>query len=264
MISFDYSQQPKRAVVHCDLCKGLRFEPYAKWDRYGLPVKSSQCLICGLVFLNPLMTAGAYQLFYAEGHYRSLLRDYYGEDRFDPESLEKEQRDYARRLTSFVGDDLHRSKAATLLDLGGSTGVVADSLARGFGLRATVVDPAREELGRATARGLETVLGTAEAWQSRPGRYDVVLLCRSVDHLRSVSAVLRKIRSALSPEGLFFVDAVDYRRSAEKGREEAIKLDHPYYLEPALMRQYLDQANFEVIRTGHDEDGLHVRWLCAR
>ena len=87
----------------------------------------------------------------------------------------------------------------TLLDIGGSTGVVADAFARRFDLRATVVDPAPLETAQAQALGIETIEGLVEDVDLGDRRFDVVVLCQTVDHLLDVSGTLRRVRELLAP-----------------------------------------------------------------
>ena len=145
----------------------------------------------------------------------------------------------------------------------GSTGVVAHALARRFDLSATVVDPAPLETAQANALGLETIEGLVEAVDLGDRRFDVVLLCQRVDHLLDIAGTLGRVRELLAPAGLLFVDIVDFRAAYLRNWsiEEAVKVDHPYYLTEPTMVAYLRQAGFEVVRTDFAADHLHVSYV---
>ena len=194
-IGFDYRAQPCHRVDACNLCGGSRFVALTHRDRYGYPAEAHACTRCGLVFLNPVMTAEAYGHFYHHV-YRPLVSAYHGRT-IDAVTLQPEQRAYARDRIDFLGPYLSGSKAKTLLDIGGSTGVVAHALAREFELEATVIDPAPLEVAEARALGLETVTGLVEHHDFGARRFDVVTICQTVDHLLDIAATLHRVRDLL-------------------------------------------------------------------
>lgn len=244
---FDYASSPKERVAFCNLCGGTEFVNLATSDRYGYPVRTDGCLDCGLVFLNPRMTKYAYARFY-EAHYRPLVSAYHGRV-IDSKTIQPEQKEYAERLANtlwpFIG------QAESLLDIGGSTGVVARHLATEFGLHATVLDPCAEELKEAS--GVEIEHGTIEDF--RPNQvWDLVTMCQTADHLLDVSGALRKIRGLISPDGLFFVDILDWEKTKQS------KVDHPFNLTEATMRAFLDRSGFRPIAV--TKYASHIGFVC--
>jgi SAM-dependent methyltransferase len=262
LLGFDFEAAPKRPVGACNLCGGTAFESVAERDRYRFPAHADLCSRCGLVFLNPMLTAEAYEGFYREV-YRPLVSAYHGRP-IDAETVEQDQRAYADELVSTLEPFLGGGGRATLLDVGGSTGVVAEAVGDRFGLRATVVDPAPAEAERAAARGLETVVATIEGYDPGGRAFDVVLLCQTIDHLLDVAGSLAKLRATVAEGGLLFVDVVDFRVPMRRtGRvEDAIKVDHPYSLTPATGEAFLARAGFTPFHTARASDGLHVGYVC--
>src|SRR5690606_25088874 len=92
-LGYDYAAQPKDTLAHCNLCGGQRFVVLAHYDRYRYPAEAHACARCGLVFLNPRMTAGAYARFY-DGIYRPLVSAFHGR-LIDARTIQDEQRAYA-------------------------------------------------------------------------------------------------------------------------------------------------------------------------
>ena len=262
-LGYDYAAKPVRRVPHCNLCAGDRFATLTHRDRYGYPATADGCLRCGLVFLNPAMTAGAYTEFYT-GVYRPLVSAYHGR-LLDAESIQDEQRDYASVLADFIEPQLRERSCKTLLDVGGSTGVVAQVMKERFDLLPTVIDPAPLEIEVARALGLKTVTGFIEDYDPGGATYDVTVLCQTVDHLQNVALSLSKIRNLVSEEGLFFVDIVDFGAAYRRGGsvEGAVKIDHPYYLTDETMRAYLARSGFDVVEIDYAADHLHVGYLCT-
>lgn len=261
-LPFDYLAQPTSAVECCNLCGGTVFTVLAHRDRYHYPAEAHACTSCGLVFLNPRMTAGAYGRFYA-GTYRPLVSAYHGR-LIDAKTIQAEQRDYAAERGDFIAPFVAGAGYETMLDIGGSTGVVAHAWATRFGLRGTVLDPAPLEVDEARRLGLETVTALVEEYDPGDATYDVVVICQTVDHLLDVGGTLRRVRALIRDGGLLFIDIVDLRAAYLRNWavEEAIKIDHPYYLTEATMGAYLEQAGFAVRRADYAADHLHVGYVC--
>lgn len=261
-LRFDYASQPVTPVDSCNLCGHRKFVVITHRDRYGFPAEAHACVTCGLVFLNPRMTAEAYGRFY-EAVYRPLVSAYHGR-LIDAKTIQEEQTHYAAAGIEFLRPFVSRSYRS-LLDIGGSTGVVASRFAREFNLTATVLDPAPLELDEARRLGLDTITGLVEEHDFSKRRFDMVLLCQTVDHLLDIDATLRRVRALLTAGGVLFADIVDFRAAYRGGWsvEGAIKIDHPYYLTDATMRAFLERAGFHIMRSGYDADGLHIRYVCS-
>jgi SAM-dependent methyltransferase len=261
-LGFDYAAQPARAVERCNLCGASRFVVLTHRDRYGYPAEAHACARCGLVFLNPVMTAEAYGAFYTRT-YRPLVSAYHGR-LIDARTIQAEQRDYAAERAALLRPFLAGGARRTLLDIGGSTGVVSHALAREFGLQATVIDPAPLEVDEARRLGLETITGLVEEHDFGGSRFDVVVICQTVDHLLDVAGTLARVRDLLTADGVLFVDIVDLRAAYLRNWsvEEAIKIDHPYYLTEPVTEAFLARAGFEALRTDYAQDHLHVSYVC--
>jgi SAM-dependent methyltransferase len=259
-LPFDYTAQPQTRVEHCNLCGGSAFVGLTHRDRYGYPASAVCCVGCGLVFLDPVMTAEAYGAFYA-GTYRPLVSAYHGR-LIDARTIQQEQQEYAAERGDLLAPMLEGRGYHTLLDIGGSTGVVAHAFAERFGLRATVVDPAPLETAQAQRLGLETIEGLIERIDLKGRRFDVAVLCQTVDHLLDVSGTLNRVHDLLNPGGILFIDIVDFRAGYVRNWsvEEAVKIDHPYYLTEATMTAYLRRSAFEILRADYAADHLHVSY----
>jgi len=261
-LDYDYAAQPKRALTSCNLCGAAEFVILTHRDRYGYPAQAHACRHCGLVFLNPRMTAEAYGRFY-NGIYRPLVSAFHGR-LIDARTIQDEQREYAIERAGFIRPFITSSVRRTLLDIGGSTGVVAHYFAREFGLKGTLIDPAPLEVEQAQRLGLETVTGLVEEHDFGQRRFDVVIICQTVDHLLDVAGTLARVRQLLSDNGLLFIDIVDFRAAYLRNWsvEDAVKIDHPYYLTEPTMVAYLRGAGFEVLRSDYAADHLHVSYVC--
>src|SRR5712691_6751158 len=261
-LEYDYAAQPKQAQPTCNLCGASEFVILAHRDRYGYPAQAHACRHCGLVFLNPRMTAQAYGRFY-NGIYRPLVSAFHGR-LIDARTIQDEQREYAIERAEFMRPFMSSGGRATLLDIGGSTGVVAAHVANEFALRGTLIDPAPLEVEQAQRFGLETITGLVEEHDFGRRRFDVVIICQTVDHLLDVAGTLTRVRQLLSDDGLLFIDIVDFRAAYLRNWsvEDAVKIDHPYYLTEPTMVAYLRGAGFEVLQSDYASDHLHISYVC--
>jgi 2-polyprenyl-3-methyl-5-hydroxy-6-metoxy-1,4-benzoquinol methylase len=261
-LGYDYMAQPKTEVMACNLCHAERFVTLTHRDRYGFAARANACLQCGLVFLNPMMTVEAYREFYAS-IYRRLVSAYHGRP-IDATTIQDEQKVYALELVEFIAPYINTNGGTSLLDIGGSTGVVANYLANHFGLAATVLDPAPLEVEQAKRLGLETIFSLLEDFEPTNRVFDVIIMCQTLDHLLDIGGALEKVRRLLSPSGIFFVDIVDFRAAYLRNWsvEEAIKIDHPYYLTEPTMEAYLTRDGLQMLRKNYAADHLHIGYVC--
>jgi ubiquinone/menaquinone biosynthesis C-methylase UbiE len=226
-------------------------------DRFGFKVGVSTCA-CGLTFLNPQMTAEGYDAFYRDG-YRQLIGRQVG-FALDTARIAVDQRQYARDVVAILPSARRPiPRGGALLDIGGSVGLIASTVAEAYGLTPAVLDPCEAELRAAEARGVTGYLSAIESASFPPASFNVILLCRTIDHLLDIRGTLARIHEWLTPDGLFFVDAVTPRLGIP-----AIKLDHPYYLSPRTMRAYLAQAGFTILRTFIHLNRNRRAYVCAR
>jgi SAM-dependent methyltransferase len=261
-LGFDFAAQPRERLDACNLCGSRRFVTLTHRDRYHYPATASACVRCGLVFLNPRMTAAAYGRFY-DGIYRPLVSAFHGR-LIDAQTIQDEQRAYAEDRAGMIRPFLRGAGLRSMLDIGGSTGVVAGHFAQEFNLTGTLIDPAPLEVEQARAFGLETITGLVEEHEFGSTRFDVVIICQTVDHLLDVDGTLRRVRELLTERGYLFIDIVDFRAAYLRNWsvEDATKIDHPYYLTQNTMEAYLRRAGFGIEAIDYAADHLHVSYLC--
>ena len=262
-LGYDYSAQPKRHIQRCNLCDDPKLVVLTHSDRYGYAANATACDRCGFTFLNPVMTQQAYGDFYAR-IYRPLVSAYHNR-LINAETIQDEQKEYAERLAVFLKPWLKSGTHNTMLDIGGSTGVVALELARQFPVKMAILDPAADELDWAGRAGVETIPGFLEDYEPGNRQFDVVILCQTIDHFTDATGSLGKIRKLLAPGGIFFVDIVDFRAAYLRNAsiEEAVKIDHPYYFTEDTVEAMLARTGFEVRQKSYSPDHLHVGYICT-
>jgi len=248
-VGYDYAARGKEEVRQCNLCGHGTFALLTDRDRYGFAARTHLCLQCGLAVMSPHLTPEEFGDFYAHW-YRPLCNAMSGKSAEEnAAALLVDQAAYARWLYSNLLARFLTPEHQTLLDIGGSTGVVASYVAQQHPLQAVVLDPSEEELAQARAAGCTGIQGLWERYEPDGTTYDVVLLCRTIDHLLDIRGSLNKIRTLVRPGGLFFVDLVDFSEVARNCGciSRATKIDHVYYLTHQPMLRYLEATGFEPV-----------------
>lgn len=259
-----WTYEPLQEVAACNFCGSPRSEWLwlADRDRAGHQATSVLCRNCGLVFITPRMTAEGYAEFYGSGAYRQIA----GQFGHDKEKMQDSQGKYARAVGNWLTGVLpHSIEGGTLLDIGGSNGIVAAELKQRFGLsQATVLEPSQSECGEAADRGLCGEPGSLESWEPGQRSYNFITLWQTVDHLLDIACSFAKIRRILAPGGLFALDIVNFPFLLKAFRkvERAVKIDHPYGLSPSVMACFLLRAGFEIVTHASMLGGRKVFFLC--
>ena len=148
-VAYDYDGREKEPVERCNLCGSEDTVEASTVGRYGFAQPLRLCRRCGLAFLSPRLTEREYADFYRDV-YRPLVSAYHGR-LIDAETVQVEQREYADELVAFLRENLSGSPE-TILDVGGSTGVVSGDRGRS-----------------ALARRFSTRRPTAPRWQPNAG-----------------------------------------------------------------------------------------------
>jgi hypothetical protein len=261
-VGFSYAGQAKTHLEECSLCGNSQFVVLTHRDRYHFPTKTMACLGCGLVFLNPVMTSDAYKAFYAQ-YYRSLLSAFRG-CVMDLNAVHAKQRVYAEHLADLMWPFVSIKSNRTLLEIEGSSGIIAQYLFDRFGFQQTILDPVPMESEQARMLGMKTIAGLLEDFEADGQKYDCILLSQSANHLLDMAASLKKIKQLLSWTGYFYIDILDFRAAYLRAGsiEEAIRIDHPYYYTEPTIESYLARAGFAVIRKNYIPDSSHIGYLC--
>jgi SAM-dependent methyltransferase len=238
---------PRQMVSVCNACGSEHNAVIAYNDRYGLPIRTAMCTSCGLVYMMDRFTQDGYSNFYCDGAYRRITSAFAGSVA-TIEDLQADQANYAKNLSRFLDGRLPDRQEVRLLDVGGSSGEVALELKKRLGVDATVLDPSQEEIEAARKSGLHGVVGSAETWDTGD-QFDIVMMCRTLEHLFDLRGTMEKIRRLLRPDGLFYCDFLDYLELCRMtGHPQTVsKVDHCYWMTmntaPALFRS----MGFEVV-----------------
>lgn len=193
-------------------CRGTELDlVIAERDRYGLPVRTLLCRICGLLRTSPRMTASATAQFYAED-YRDL---YTGPG--NGEALFASQAARGEGLVKLLAPLL--PTVDSVYEVGcGAGGLLAPMHA--LGKRVAGVDYNGDWLAAGRARGLDLVQGDAlDLLEHRGETADLVLFMHVLEHELDLREGLARVTALVRPGGLLLVEVpgVDMIPAAYRG-----------------------------------------------
>jgi SAM-dependent methyltransferase len=226
----------------CPFCSNTHTLEIAQRDRYGFKVSSLLCRDCGLIYLNPRLGIEEYGDFYTN-EYRKLVSNYWRR----PINADMDCEEYGEALVQFLENYFASFSGLKTMDIGGSSGGVATVLKDRLGLEITVCDPNKAELQKAIDRGLAGIWGSIEDLGLH-GEWEMVLMCRTVDHLFDPVKTLNLCWDMLVPDGWMYVDMVDWLCVARsEGIVNSFHLDHPFNFTEKSFLGMLKHCGFEVV-----------------
>ena len=253
-----FSNLPFEMVEKCPLSyetKECERTIVATHDRYGFPVRLALCHETGLLYLVDRLTPNGYDTFYKHGLYRKLVADFWGWSK-DKEgkksSLIKQNigaKADAQVIVNAVKPYISFPDNATLLDIGGSTGALAKAFVDVFHIKATVLDPAEEELKIAASLGLETKLGVMEQTNFRKDeKYNIILVNQTIEHVINILDVFKKIDLLLDTNGYVIFNILDFLSEIERMgcAEAASRLDHCHFLYDEMIDIFCKRVGLNI------------------
>ncbi len=203
-----YDAMPKENAA-CDVCGGSRFALLTRLDRYRMGIETRQCEACGLTLTNPMPTEGALQEFY-ETRYRVYYRRH---DKPSPELLARLGiAERAAHSAAFLKQSGALSRATRILDLGCADGSLLRAIkAHAPDVQCFGVEPnplysqyARDTLGAQVFASLDDLPAGV--------KFDLILINHVLEHVRTPSAVLARLRTLLADGACLYIDVPDASR----------------------------------------------------
>jgi len=147
-----------------------------------------------------------------------------------------------------IPDWLAPVKDMEVLDLGGGTGMNAETLSRA-GAKVTVVDASQAMLRRATAKNMSAVIlhAKAEDLPLPDEAFDIVLISDAWHHFRDQAGVISEIVRVLRPAGRLYIIDFDASRRMTKTLAffERLLAEPSAFPEPDVLVETLRQAGIE-------------------
>ncbi len=237
---------------------------WAEDRRYGVAgrFRVVRCRSCGLVYVNPRPDPASLGRYYPESYGPHQERAQHA----DPAG------DLVRRLAfagglGVLGEPIgwlynsvafrafaRRTSRGRVLDVGCGPGHYLGAWQR-LGWDVEGIEPNRQVAERASqALGAPVHTGFVEELTLESGRYDVVTMSHSLEHVRSPSAVLAQLRTSLRPGGRLIAMVPNFAAWDRRLFTEAwygLEVPrHLYHFEPRTLRALLEKSGFTVERMG--------------
>jgi SAM-dependent methyltransferase len=195
------------------------------------------CPDCGLVFYDgPPPPPDLYAASYFEG----------GEYRFYEEDKAVLQRNFRRRVS-----ELRRfSPEGRLLEIGCAHGYFLEVARAHWTVRG--IDVSADAVARARAVGLDAVAGEFLELPEEPGRYDVICLWDTIEHLERPVETVEKAARWLKPGGTLALTTGDAGSLLARVQGEKWRQIHPpthlFYFTRATLGRLFRRAGLEAVR----------------
>lgn len=246
---YSWETRQKVSVFECPLCHKTPHWVVATEERYGFPVSAKMCDYCGMIYLDPVLSAKEYEELYT-GWYHDFVRAYRREQ-LGPKHYIRKGFILGQQIAGYL-KNIKLPKSLRVLDIGGSTGIVCRELKkklvdRGCVAKCTILDPSIHELETAKKYGHKTICGLFEKVTMKE-KFDLIIFARTTDHVLDPIGCLTRIRDLLTPSGLLYVDFVDIvHQSGVFGIPGCLHIDHTHNWNYPTALWTLRKVGFEPI-----------------
>ena len=156
-------------------------------------------------------------------------------------------------------DHLQVGPGHVVLDIGGGTGRVAETLAE-TGARVIVVDPAPGMLAHARHKNLEAARAVAERLPFAANSIDRIYIVDAFHHFADQPAAARELVRVLRPGGRLVIEEPDLRRFAVKlvAVAEKVALMQSHFYSPPGLAALFSAAGAQVLGVSAEGFSAHV------
>lgn len=234
--------------VPCNLCGADDFSVVIPQDPARKIHRIVRCKRCRLMYANPQELVDCDTFMDTNAHLT-----------FDPEGADKryfvkqhvQMADYERVVQVLSGLTSSRGR---LLEVGSYLGLLSDRL-RKSGWDVTGMEPSRPMAEYARSHyGLSIIEGLLPRPELAEGTFDAVVMLHVIEHMPDPGDSLKELRRLLRPGGLLVVetprfDSLMFKLLGQRERSINNCPGHIYFFTVPTLRQVLEKAGFEVVRT---------------
>jgi SAM-dependent methyltransferase len=238
-------------AVECLLCGHSQTHILAEEGQFGWPTYVSICENCGLVFLNPRWTKKDYLHFYAS-EYDQFYR--YDESQAKEKELRKAKIVW-KRLQAHAP-----TQFSSALDIGCGLGWNLYNLSQEVpGIQMAGIEPSDrcaehfvgEIGGELIARDVDS------DWHlAHQGQYDLVVFRHVLEHLLDPIATLKKVRQAMSPQGVLYIAVPDMMHPDGSLSDFWFRCVHTYYFSKTTLARVAAQAGLQAVAIKEEKSEL--------
>jgi SAM-dependent methyltransferase len=254
---FDYSKIKYEYLV-CNFCGGRDQDLLSDRDRYGLAVRTVICRSCGLIFINPRMTAESYRHFY-ETAYRDQVALYKG-------AAEDEEVDLDRIFSASenlgfkMGNLLKpRLNSGLTIEVGSSCGGILSGLKRAKSdLELLGIEPSPKEAEYAVQKGIPTHISMFENFHRSLRPAQNIVMVKTLNHLLDPKEFIAWSYRQLVPGGKLILHVLNFIAYCQRKGRIKTQIDHPYMFTPQTLSALVTNGGFDIEYQSLDKDDIYL------
>jgi len=258
-------------AVDCPLCTSPSKKLLSEKDSAGLPIQTSICLSCGVLYASRRFDESSLGEFYASENLR-LDRGVASAEEF----LFKNELAQGANVVQFLEQHglFEKLRGSLIVEIGcGPGGILAHFKRLGFLVAGFDIDPAVVAYG-SRVQGLEIHLGgierAAEVVPAMARRLGMVILEQALEHMTNPRRELQRIRTLMDNDTLLFIGVPGLRNIGPHYRYDLLnylQLGHLVHFERRTLSALLDETGFEELASNERIDAIcrtAARPRCAK
>lgn len=238
------------------LCGGKKDILLAEKDRYGLPVRTVLCMVCGLIRSNPKMDKYSLARFYSEDYRDLYVGNKYSMDRFFDDEVHE-----GHRIYDFIckqkGDILPQGTKVLEVGCGGG-GIIKSFMDKGCDVYGCDYGEHYLSYGR-EKYGLSLFKGGYETFKSSARKADVIILAHVLEHSFNPIEELRGLKDVANPEGLIYINVPGLYKLHHNYSYDFLRYlqnAHNYHFHADTLSWVLGSSGWEVLYVDEEVNAL--------
>jgi len=245
--------------VDCPLCGSTRKKLLSEKDSTGVPVETSLCLACGIVYASRRLDSASLNAFY-ENENLKLDRGV----EFAAEILFQSEHTQGSHIAEVLGARgfLEKLRDSLIIEIGcGPGGILAHFRKLGFDVVGFDIDPSVVAYGR--SQGLELHHGDTDmarsVLQSKGKRVGLLIYSQALEHMADPPLELEKAKQLIDGETLIFIGVPGLRNLGPHYGYDFLNYLQPGHLihfEQLTLSRLLNSQGFEEVFADEKIDSI--------
>ncbi|MFA5133285.1 MAG: methyltransferase domain-containing protein [Patescibacteria group bacterium] len=232
--------------VSCPLCGKNDSEAIFSKGNLAKEVINVICKNCGLVYVNPRLSKEEYDSF----HRKEFLSEKNLDDTCQV-SAKRQAKDFdiKKSIYNFLEDKILSGQ--NILDIGCGFGTLLDIFKKNKNINAYGIELGDLDVKFSREKyGLDVFQISLEEFAAKEenyGKFDVIILHHTLEHLPEPLASLSQIKKLLKPQGILYI-GVPNILNIKKRPDIFFQVGHPLSFSPHSLKSLLEKAGFGVVK----------------
>ena len=249
----------------CAICKSDDLFAYSSKGQFGLPTHVVICKHCGFSFLNPRWTNERYHEFYAKEYDK-----FYREETVNYPEAESEFKNIKVVLTRSEKFRISLNQPDAVLDIGCGMGhsliFLKNNVYKSAGYYA--IEPSENCNVHLRKNGISVITNDVFSnWETTIGKkFDLVIMRHVLEHFNDPIAVLKKVFSVLSDDGVLYLAVPDAKNPTRPLKSNYFRVVHVSYFSATSLNNALSLSSLEplVLEEGDENEKFEIFAFCKK